>query len=145
MKKEADVLKEILDYLKKLGLACYRSPNMPVLRGGVGNMYLSKAAVQGLPDITGVIYGGRAIYIEVKAPKIPKLPFEMDEEELQKYYERKAKCKDKDKERREEQQSKFLSQMKKAGALCLVARSVDDVKRALLEAGYFSDVDAPVH
>jgi len=146
MTKEADVLKSILAYLKELGIAAYRSPNMPVLRSSAGGMYLSKAPVRGLPDITGVIAPmGRALYIEVKAPREGKLPFEMNDVEYEKYLARKAKSKDPDKERREEVQSQFLWKHAEAGALCMVARSVEDVQKKLIDAGYFCDIDAILH
>jgi hypothetical protein len=63
---------------------------------------------KGIPDIIGVIPGGRSIMIEVKTPKGVVSP----------------------------EQSLFLEKYQTAGALVFVARSPEDVVNALSEAGY---------
>lgn len=63
--KEVDIQRQILDYLRAIGIFCWRQNTMgvPLKNGG-----FRPASMTGVSDICGVIQGGRALFIEVKRP-----------------------------------------------------------------------------
>jgi hypothetical protein len=83
---EASLTRAIRGLLNSLGIFHYKN------HGGLGS-------VPGLPDITGVLKGGRGFWIEVKAPKGVV----------------------------SDHQQRFIDNINAAGGLAFVARSVDDV------------------
>ena len=82
------------------------------------------AAQAGLPDIVGCLPGGRALFIECKAPQWARIGRGGALRVLRSAGEP------------TEDQLAFLDTMEEAGALCMVAWSQDDVMDALREAGY---------
>lgn len=119
---EADVQSAITDYL-----SAERIPHAVVdagakrLRGRAGTGG-GGAAPTGFSDITGTLPGGRAFYIEVKAPEWRKL-----NNKNRPVVERSAGQPSRD-------QILFLDMMAEAGALVIVAWSVDEVIVAITEA-----------
>jgi hypothetical protein len=101
-RKESDIQKAILDYLHLRGIFAWRMKNegtwdaaRGVRRGGTGT--------RGLPDIGGVLPGGRALLIEVKSERGRLSP----------------------------EQSAFLDRAALAGAFACEARSIEDVAKAM--------------
>ncbi len=106
--KESDVQKQILDYLILRKLMVWRNNNTPVfdarIKGGFRRQ--SKYTPKGVPDIVGILPGGKALFIEVKSPTGKVSP----------------------------EQQYFIDTALLLGAVAGVARSVDDAK--LLLRGY---------
>ena len=101
---EAETQAAILQYLSLCGIFAWRQNTLPTpivrSRNGVRAVLgFRPTSVRGVPDILGVLSGGRLLAIEVKSPK-GKLS---------------------------EQQSEFLRVLGERGALAFVARSVQDV------------------
>lgn len=102
--KEATVLRAVLDFVRyHPRVAKAWRQNSGAFR--VEQRFIRTADEPGIPDICGYMKGGRALYIEVKAPR-GKLSY---------------------------WQKRFLDEAKVAGAVCGVARSIEDAK-AILEA-----------
>lgn len=97
---EQGIQNAILDYLHARGILAWRI-NSGAIKAAHGG--LVKLAPKGHSDIFLLLPGGRAGFIEVKAPK-GKLS---------------------------EDQRAFLARVQQAGALAFVARSIEDVERAL--------------
>src|SRR3990167_5559335 len=102
--KESDIQKAILEYLQYLGVFAIRLNNIPVPLSGGGFRPVSR---KGLPDLFGVIPSkkgfGIPLFIEIKTPK-GKLS---------------------------ESQEQFMAEADAAGALCLIAISVEFVEQKL--------------
>lgn len=118
-RKESDIQRAILDYLKALGIMAWRQKNEGTWDAKRG-FYRKGTGTPGLPDIGGilprreyctggymVVPGGRALFIEVKAGRKKPTPEQLD----------------------------FLARARKAGALAFVAYSVEDVINKLKEEG----------
>lgn len=103
--KESELKRQILDLLKLCGVFAWNSRNVGVYDSRRGRYIPSP--VKGLPDILGVLPGGRMIAIEVKVGR----------------------------NRLTIHQEVFLSQLEHMGALVCVARSLDDVVEMLKRAG----------
>ena len=101
---EAEIQASILDYLQKRGIEAYRT-------NAGGAKLASGGFIRLLPpgwsDITGVLPGGRALFIECKTTRNKPTA----------------------------DQAAFLARMTALGALAFVARSVADVEAALVEYG----------
>lgn len=112
---EADVQSAITDYLAAEGIPyAVVDAGAKRLRGRCGSGG-GGAAPSGFPDITGVLPGGRALYIEVKAPQWRRL-----NNANRAVVERSAGEPSRD-------QLHFLDAMHEAGALVMVAWSVEEV------------------
>ena len=99
---ESEILKSIMQLLKHHPKVaqCYRQNSGTFsLQYGDKTHYVRANTARGMSDIAGILKGGRALYIEVKAAK----------------------------GRIMEHQHEFIDKMTAAGALAFVARSVDDV------------------
>ena len=107
--KEGKIQKEILDYLKSKGIFHWRQNNGAVYDPKI-NGYRSHTGMRGVPDIL-LILDGRFIGIEVKTPKGRQSP----------------------------DQILFQRRCERHGGLYILARSVDDTKKALLDAGLLLD------
>lgn len=90
--KETDITRAILQFLKARGIFAWK-------------VFQSLGSTKGVPDILGVLPGGRSLMIEVKTPK-GKLS---------------------------EHQEAFLTRAKAEGACAFVARSVEDLMGGLKE------------
>jgi hypothetical protein len=107
---EKEVQRDILDWLEKVGVWAWRSN-----RGAFGATHNGKRrfvtfGCRGQSDISGVLPGGRALFVEVKRPggdgPTPD-------------------------------QQWFIDTANRSGGLAFVARSVLDVQRALAAEGYY--------
>jgi hypothetical protein len=114
-RKESDVQRAILDYLKLRGIFAYRmknegtfDPTCHVWRKGTGT--------PGLPDIGGVLPGGRALFIEVKRPGQRRKDGKFKSGVITDY------------------QKMFIAKAKMAGAVAFVADSVEAVEGGIREA-----------
>ena len=97
--KESEIQKQILQSLEERNYMFWRNYVGPILRGH--NKMLSKNPMSGMPDILGIFNTHHRLFaIEVKTKK-GKL---------------------------HEKQHIWIDKLSKAGALCLVARHVDDVR-----------------
>lgn len=104
--READILAAVLSILAWSGILYWRVPLSPVLRGGPGpKARLCPNPMKGFPDIAGVLPGGRLLVVEVKRPG----------------------------ERLRPEQAVWRANLEAAGALYVLATSVEDVRRALRE------------
>jgi hypothetical protein len=92
--KEADITRAIKDYLNLKGIFHFKHWGGPI-------------GEKGIPDIIGVLPGGRALYIEIKSAK--------------------GRC--------SHEQVIFLMNAEKSGALAFVAHSLDNVIEKLKEVG----------
>ena len=103
MVKETDIQRDILAWLAAQGILAWRM-GMGGLKTGTGTF--RKNPAKGLPDILGILKpSGRLLAIEVKTAKgKPSLD-----------------------------QLRWLDDFAKAGALAILARSVDDVMHALIQ------------
>lgn len=104
----------ILKYLAARGIWHWRSYNGPTIRGGGASRCKAPTQNPGLPDIIGVIQGGRILMIEVKKEgwKPPKEPATLAiNKEWQRY------C----------LQREWLRQCNLAGGLAFFATSLNDV------------------
>ena len=106
MRKESDIQRAILDYLKARGIMAWRQKSEGTWDAARG-LYRRGTGTPGLPDIGGILPGGRALQIEVKAGKNKATPEQVD----------------------------FLACARAAGAVAFVAYSVDDVERKLEAQG----------
>lgn len=101
--KESEIQKGILDYLRMNRIMAWRN-NSGAIK--VGDRFI-RMGQKGMPDIIGVLQGGRMLAIEVKTA-IGRVSPEQEE---------------------------MLLRLKNAGALAFVARSLDDVISNLLRHG----------
>lgn len=104
--KESDLKRAILDFLKLYGIFAWNTRNVGVYDPRRGR-YIP-APCRGVPDIIGVLPGGRMIAVEVKVGRNKPTLW----------------------------QEVFLQELSSRGALVVVAYSLDDVKRALEAGGY---------
>ena len=63
---ESQIQNAILGWLEANHIFAYRSPNQGMLMNQGGKQFMRKSAQPGLPDITGIMPDGTALYIEVK-------------------------------------------------------------------------------
>lgn len=87
--KEKDITKQIRDYLNAKGIFHYK-------------VWQGLGSAKGVPDIAGVLKGGRALYIEIKTPKGVVSEYQQD----------------------------FINRVTELGGLVFVARCVEDVMKA---------------
>lgn len=99
-KTEAEIQADIMAALRDLGVLATR---VPMGQGRFGSRSRHSA---GLPDIIGVLPGGRFLGIEVKRPGAAK-------------------------RKNEAKQSEWIERARNRGALVIVATSVDDVLRGV--------------
>lgn len=106
---ESQLVNTIIEELLYSKIFCWRTNNTPTY-DAKRQVYRSmpKFAMHGVPDISGVLPDGRALFIEVKLPK-GKLSTA---------------------------QQIFLARAGMLGALAFEARSPQDVHRQLLASGY---------
>lgn len=109
MRKESDIQRAILDYLKARGIMAWRQKSEGTFDAKRG-VYRRGTGTPGLPDIGGILPGGRCLLIEVKS----------------------------DKGRVRPEQVAFLARAREAGAVAFVARSAGDVEYKLKEAEIIS-------
>lgn len=101
--RESLVLRACLHYLATLGIEAWRTNSGMVMVGeGKGRRPL-RFGKKGLPDILGYLPGGQALFIECKGTGGKLRP----------------------------EQEAFLDRARRAGCLCIVAYSIDDVAYAL--------------
>ena len=101
---ESAVLRACLHYLSLRGIEHFRfNSGAAMLPGRGGKLQPVRFGAKGAPDILGVLPGGRMVAVECKASDGKLRP----EQEL------------------------FLERLRAAGALCIVARSVDDLVQGL--------------
>ena len=103
-RREAEIQRAILQFLGAHRVLAYRSNTGAVTattHGGRSRFV--RFGVRGMPDITGVLPGGRALYIEVKAPGGRCSPWQIAR----------------------------LAELAKQGAVALVATGVPEVAAAL--------------
>jgi hypothetical protein len=107
MTVEGAVVKACLEYLELRGVYAYRqNTGAAEYQDKAGNKRFVRYGKPGVSDIIGVLPGGRFMAIECKAPN----------------------------GRLSEYQKEFLDQVEKMGGLVVVARSVEDLEKALKEA-----------
>lgn len=94
---------QILQYLHYRGVKAYRINAGMIPTGEKRSRRMIRLAPKGFSDIMGVMPGGRAIFVECKAEGGKPTQF----------------------------QEMFLDEMRQQGAVCIVARSIDDVEREL--------------
>lgn len=99
IRKESEIQRAILDYLKLRGIFAWRMKNEGTYDPRSGR-WRAGTGTRGLPDIGGVLPSGRALLIEVKTATGRVSPT----------------------------QKAFLARAVDAGALAFVARSVEDVE-----------------
>lgn len=100
---EKEIQHGILDYLRMKGIFVWRN-NTGAFK--VGDRFI-RTGMKGLPDILGVLQGGKLLAIEVKRESGRVSP----------------------------EQEEVLLRLKNAGAVAFVARSLDDVISNLLRHG----------
>jgi hypothetical protein len=104
MANEQKIQKEILDYLKLIGIFAWRNYNGPMIVSSGSKAARVKNPVAGSPDIMGILPCGLALQIEVK--EHAKSP-------------------------RSERQIDWINRAKKCGAVAMFAWSLDQVKKAV--------------
>lgn len=102
--KEADVLRDVLAYLALARVPAWRN-NTGAARYG---KRLVRFGVAGMPDVVGILPGGRFLGCEVKRPGGGRLS---------------------------DAQAACLDAVREAGGLGLVVRSVDDLRNGLRAEG----------
>ena len=100
-KKESQIVSEIIKWLYDEGIFYWRVPLGGVIHGN--RKFVAKNPMAGHPDIAGIVpnSGGRYFAIEVKRQKGGRLS---------------------------DGQKEWLSKLARHGALCFVARSLEDVQ-----------------
>ena len=98
---ERQIQTQILDYLKLRGVFCWKQNTSGIYRKD-RSAYIP-SHTRGMPDICGILRGGRAFYVEVKRRT----------------------------GRLSEPQKEFLGRASTLGALAIVAYCVEDVEAAL--------------
>jgi hypothetical protein len=98
---ERDIQTQIIAYLKLRDIFCWKQNTSGIYRKD-RNAYIP-SHTRGMPDICGILHGGRALYVEVKR-KTGRLS---------------------------EAQKEFLGRASTLGALAIVAYCVEDVEAAL--------------
>jgi hypothetical protein len=105
---ESAVLRACLSYLSIKGIEHWRTnTGMAMLPGRGGKLQPVRFGKKGVPDICGYLPDGRAMFVEAKASDGKLSP----------------------------EQSLFLDRARKAGCVCIVARSLDDLIAGLELAG----------
>lgn len=106
---ESAIQAHVLQYLRLRGIKAYRINAGMIPTGEKRSRRMIRLAPKGFSDIMGVLgeafgrHKGRAIFVEVKAKGGKLTQF----------------------------QEMFLDEMRQQGAVCIVARSIDDVEREL--------------
>lgn len=100
---ESAIQAHVLQYLRLRGIKAYRINAGMIPTGEKRSRRMIRLAPKGFSDIMGVMPGGRAIFVECKAKGGKLTQF----------------------------QEMFLDEMRQQGAVCVVARSIDDVEREL--------------
>jgi photosystem II stability/assembly factor-like uncharacterized protein len=101
---EEAIVKACLEYLRLRGVYAYRTnTGAAAYQDRTGKRRFVRFGTPGLSDITGVLPGGRALYVECKAEN----------------------------GRLSEHQEAFLKTVREFGALTVVARSITDLEMAL--------------
>jgi hypothetical protein len=103
---EGAVLRACLELLQIRGVLAWRSNNAPRLISAKGSGQFARFApsmTPGLPDVLGVLPGGRLLAVECKAER----------------------------GRLSDSQSAFLAALERAGAVALVARSASELDEAI--------------
>jgi hypothetical protein len=115
-RKESDIQRAILDYLHLKGIFAWRMKNegtwdpvRKIRRAGTGT--------KGLPDIGGILPGGRALLIEVKSEA----------------------------GRVSAEQLAFIAKASQANAVAFVARSIQDVENGLSSEGWSKEFNRNLH
>jgi hypothetical protein len=112
-RKESDIQRAILDYLKARGIMAHKQAGQTLGIDSKGETYRRKSkdwdqgGTNGISDISGILPGGRSLRIEVKKPG----------------------------EKPSGAQSSYLQMARVMGAVAFVAYSVDDVERELEREG----------
>lgn len=96
--READVQAQVREYLERVGLRCFRADS----HAGRG---ARRTSATGLPDLFGILPGGRWWAVEVKRPGARPRPNEAAQREILEY-------------------------LRQNGALVVVASDVSEVQRA---------------
>lgn len=105
---ESDIQRTILDYLALLRIPAWRNNSGAVALGEGKSRRYVRYGQKGSSDILGVLPpSGRLLAIEVKRPG----------------------------NKPTEHQTAWLERMRAAGAVCIVATSIEDVQRVLREVG----------
>jgi len=102
--KESDIQKQIMEYLRWKKIFCWRNNSGRIKIGKFGEKERwMQIGMKGLPDIMAVLKGGRLFGIEVKSHdgKLTKI------------------------------QEDTINQLREIGALCIVARCIEDVEKEL--------------
>jgi hypothetical protein len=100
---ERAIQAQILQYLGYRGIKAFRINSGMVPTGEGRKKRMIRLAPKGFSDIMGVMPDGRAIFVECKAEGGKITPF----------------------------QQMFLNEMKNQGAVCIVARCIEDLEREL--------------
>jgi hypothetical protein len=109
---EKEVQRDILDWLERVGVLCWRSNSGTMTAPATATTarrFVKFSGAEGLSDISMVLPGGRAGFCEVKRPGNNPT----------------------------EKQQGFIDRVNRQGGVAFVARSVLDVQRALAAEGYF--------
>lgn len=101
--KESDIQRAILDFLQAKKILAWRCNMGAVLVSRDSKIRFSKNPNKGIPDIGGVLQGGRYFAIEVKRPGGRLSP----------------------------EQKGWIERLSAQGVICIVATSVEDVRRGL--------------
>ena len=102
-RRESEILKAILQYLGARGILAFRANTGAFVGEYKGKRRFVRFSERGMPDIHGVLPGGRALYIEVKGPTGRLSPWQVAQ----------------------------IDRLRRQGALAFVARSVPDVAAML--------------
>lgn len=76
--KEAEIQKQILDYLKVRRVLCFKHRNVGIYRKDTGSYIPLAFGEKGISDIIGCLPNGKFLAIEVKAPKGKPSPEQLD-------------------------------------------------------------------
>ena len=102
-RRESEILKAILQYLGARGILAFRANTGAFVGEYKGKRRFVRFGERGMPDIHGVLPGGRALYIEVKGPTGRLSPWQVAQ----------------------------IDRLRRQGALAFVARNVPDVAAML--------------
>lgn len=114
--KEADILRDCLTWLKLHGVLCWRQ-NQGAITGmhNGKRRFLRFSSQVGISDILGVLPpSGRLLAVETKRPGNKPTP----------------------------EQAAFLDMVQQSGGVAVCVRSIDELERALLDAGVWPLADS---